>query len=183
MDILGYQPFILSPQMEVRRGIKKMSIQDLNAYYVCPYCANQAPFNKYLMKMASGEYNRKRAKCPLCLENMRMATLKADMSPYEWGMWLYLNIRVYNSPHFKFHDKWQHDIFFINLSLLSRDIKNDWWEGFKLYKGTSDLKTIRDKLEELNFKFGIYKKRQDIGILDNYSNMQEFTEDDSEDDN
>jgi hypothetical protein len=130
---------------------------DLNAEYICPYCANKEVLSKYLIKKANGEYNQKKAKCPLCLENMKMAILTANMSPEEWGEWLYLNIRVYNSPHFKFYDKWQHDIFFLNFNIFNRDIRNDWWMGFKKYKGLSDIRTLKDRLEELNLKFGIFK--------------------------
>ena len=98
---------------------------DLNELYGCPYCANKSEFRKYLIKKADGTYNNKRGKCPLCEEGIKIKTLKADMTPYEWGEWIYLNIIVYNSPHFHFYDKWQHDIFFLNLSMYPRDVKND----------------------------------------------------------
>jgi len=152
----------------------------LQVEYVCPYCANNAPLQKYLIKKADGTYNQKRVKCPLCNEGIKMITLKADMSAYEWGKWIYLNIRVFNSPHFHFYDKWQHDIFFINLSLFSRSVRNDWWNGFKEYKGKSNYQTMKEELEKLNIKFGIWFKKEEIQTLDDYNNMGEFTEVDNE---
>jgi hypothetical protein len=143
---------------------------DLNAEYICPYCANNAPLVQYLIKKASGEYNNKRCKCPLCNEGIKLATLKSDMSAHEWGEWIYLNIRVYNSPHFHFYDKWQHDIFFINLNTFPRNVRNDWWEGFKLHKikGTG-IDGLKNRLEELNIKFGIWYKKESVTTLRDFT--------------
>ena len=128
---------------------------NLEHEYICPYCANKATMRNFLLFKADGTYNKKHTKCPLCNKRMRIATLKAEMTPFEWGLWIYLNIRIYNSPYYKFYDDWQHEIFFLNLDLLPRNMKNDWWKGFKKYKGTSDKEAMKRRLEELNVKFGI----------------------------
>lgn len=141
---------------------------DLNATHVCLFCAHKGILHEFLLKYKSGEYNLKMSKCPFCKEKIRYKIITAKLTPEQWGEWIYLNIKVYNNPHFRFYDKWQHNIFFINFELLGKNIKNNWWEGFKKYREVSNITYLKDKLNKLNYDLEIYRKKDKLITLEAY---------------
>lgn len=62
---------------------------------------------------------------------MRKETLLSDISPFEWGGWLYLSIRTYNSSFYKFHDKVHMGLIAENLKFQSDYIVGGFWDGWK----------------------------------------------------
>jgi len=84
----------------------------------------------FAMKVAKG-YNRKAFLCPDCKERIKSELLINEYSPYEWGLWLYLSIRKYNTYFYKFYDKVHFDKLKINLKVLGYLVTNDFWDGWK----------------------------------------------------
>jgi len=83
--------------------------------------------------MVSG-YSKKAFLCPCCNEKIKGELLINEYSPYEWGLWLYLSIRKYNTHFWRFYDGVHFDKLKINLELLGYHIKHDFWEGWRYGK-------------------------------------------------
>lgn len=134
---------------------------DLNKEYVCLYCGHKDTLSYFLQKKANGTYSLKMVKCDDCKERMKLNTLLANMSVYEWGLWLYLNIRVYNSPHNKFYERIDFHKLNYNLSKMGKYVTDEFWRGFKDGK-SFNLKAkykahyvLSEMLEEMNKKYNI----------------------------
>jgi hypothetical protein len=69
-------------------------------------------------------------RCINCGEKMRKETLLSDISPFEWGSWLYFSIRTYNSNFYKFHDKVHMGLIVENLKFQSNYVVYDFWDGW-----------------------------------------------------
>lgn len=125
---------------------------DLNKIYYCPYCGSPNPLFLYLTKYKNGTYNMKMVKCNDCKIRMKYKTLIVEMSFYEWGRWLYLNIICYRSPNKKFYDNINWEMLKKNLDLLGKYNKMEFWNGFisakSIYaeKGYDACKLELDKL-------------------------------------
>lgn len=96
--------------------------------YTCPYCGSRKKLREYkIMRNKDGKIRQ--IICSTCNETMRKNTLINDITPYQWGEWLYLNIRTYNSHFYKFHDKVHMDLLVENLR-MSPDLANCFWDGW-----------------------------------------------------
>lgn len=71
----------------------------------CPFCAYRGRLIDFRLTLESGGYSRKQYRCPDCGQVMRKATLKMRISIEEWAEWLYISIRMWNKPEYKFYDK------------------------------------------------------------------------------
>jgi predicted RNA-binding Zn-ribbon protein involved in translation (DUF1610 family) len=56
--------------------------------YRCPYCLGEYPIYRFETYTKSNKMSKK-AKCPECHATMLKKTLTADMTPSEYGRWLY----------------------------------------------------------------------------------------------
>lgn len=100
----------------------------MNDDYICPFCAFRGKLKDFTRKLKTG-YSRKRCTCPDCDENMMRTTLKRNITPYEWGAWLYASIRIWNRPHYRFYDRISWEKLKIRVKRLN--IANEFWSGFK----------------------------------------------------
>jgi len=101
---------------------------DFSELYTCPYCGSRKKLKEYeIIKNKDGKMRQ--IICSICNEKMRKNTLINDITPYEWGEWLYLNIRIYNSHFYRFHDKVHMDLLVENLR-LSPELANCFWDGW-----------------------------------------------------
>jgi hypothetical protein len=120
--------------------------------YTCPYCGTRQKLRDYEVKQ-NKDGKVRRITCLICNEKMRKETLLCKITPFEWGEWLYLSIRTYNSHFYKFHDKVHMDSIAENLKLGSPQLQNDFWDGWfnakdEWNKGTGNklLLEIEDKM-------------------------------------
>jgi hypothetical protein len=97
--------------------------------YLCPYCGTSQKLRDYEIKQNKDGKIRS-ITCTICNEKMRKDTLTCKITPFEWGEWLYLSIRTYNSHFYKFHDKVHMDSIAENLKLGSPQLANDFWDGW-----------------------------------------------------
>jgi len=141
---------------------------DLQKIYTCPYCANTDTLRNFFLLKKDKSYSYKNPKCRICNEGMRLKTLLAEFTPYEWGLWIYLNIIVYNSPERKFYDKIHFKVLSMNLNILGKYIKDEFWRGFfdgqKIYRkdGKDECIEILNGINE-QFKIVIpYQKKQTL---------------------
>lgn len=102
---------------------------DFSKLYICPYCGNYQQLRSYEIVRTKKD-RIKFIRCPNCGEKMRKETLLSDITPFEWGSWLYFSIRTYNSNFYKFHDKVHMGLIVENLKLQSNYIVNDFWDGW-----------------------------------------------------
>lgn len=101
----------------------------LDESFICPYCAAYNKLKAYEPKIVGGKIRS--LTCPECKEKMRRETLINSISPREWGAWLYLSIRRYNSNFYKFYDKVHMDKLFPNLNKQDFITRRDFWAGWK----------------------------------------------------
>ena len=145
------------------RGAKTLSgsILDLQRNYMCPYCAYMGSLNTFWIRECDG-INRNKANCPRCGKNMKMHTVTNNMTLSEWGEWLSLNKLVFNSPKYRFRDdiQWKHIITFLNI--LSKEERNDFWNGYK--SATKNRDVAVEKLKEINIKHKITKKSYHVRL-------------------
>lgn len=131
---------------------------ELSKEYICVYCGSSSQLRRYLNKKKNGEYKTKFVTCPICKQNMKINTLIADMTAKEWGLWLYLNMRIYTNIHDNFHDKINFNLLFENFKyhgdLVKKQWRIGWYEGKKLFNENREkgLKTLMD----INIKYKIY---------------------------
>lgn len=108
---------------------------NLGELYVCPYCATYQPLQSYKLKFKNSRLTW--ITCPICKNKMRRGTLINDLSPYEWGEWIYLSIRAYRDipvPGHKdesFFNKVKFPLLIENLNKMSMITRNDFWKGYK----------------------------------------------------
>lgn len=134
--------------------------------YVCPYCGFEDILYSFIIKKKDGT-NSKFVRCPYCKINMKLKTLIADMSLYEWGLWLYINIRMFNNPHDRFREKVKMDKIILKLNSLGRIYKKEFWDGWNYGKEKYDFEGTKI-LNELNDKYGIYDKKRRNSKLDDF---------------
>lgn len=105
-----------------------------NETYICPFCAYSGKLVEYRIKAES--YTGKTFQCPDCKQIMRRNTLLREITPREWGMWLYASIRVYNGIHDKFYDRIKKEkdgkkfVLASRLYQMGESIVNDFWDGW-----------------------------------------------------
>jgi hypothetical protein len=102
----------------------------------CPFCAYRGRVRDFAMKKKTGTgYSRKKFNCPDCNQNMMRNTIYKEMSPYEWGFWLYASIRVWNRPNYRFYDRisWEK----LKERVWNMGIAVDFWKGFREAKEAS----------------------------------------------
>ena len=101
---------------------------DFSEIYLCPYCGSHRKLKEYkIIQNQDGKIRH--ILCPTCNEKMRKATLMCNITPYEWGEWLYSSIRMYNTHFYKFHDKVHMGLIVDNLK-LHPEMSNDFWDGW-----------------------------------------------------
>lgn len=149
------------------KDLNKVNLNDNPLYkqYVCPYCGSTDVIKNYNIKYKSGLINRKMVKCRICNNRMKRETLIVDMSPYDWGLWLSINIHKYRSPHNKFADKVRFSILYENLNLFGRRIKRDFQEGYYFIRNNK-INNVDKLLDDLNHKYGISGKKDKKITLD-----------------
>lgn len=108
-------------------------MNDYNKMYVCPYCGFQDRLLHFRLNTATG-LSKKAFRCPCCDEKIKSELLINEYSPYEWGLWIYLSIRKYNTNFWRFYDRVHFDKLKINLELLGYNIRHDFWEGWNYGK-------------------------------------------------
>lgn len=120
-----------------------------NEYYICPFCAYRGKLIEY--KIKSMNYTGKTFQCPDCNQIMRRNTLLREITPKEWGMWLYASIRVWNKSGEKFYDRIKKNpngsfVFADRIKVFGEEFTNDFWEGWHDAKlmDMSKLKYIVD---------------------------------------
>lgn len=131
---------------------------ELTKQYICPYCGCITELHKYMQKYSSGEYQTKFVKCPICEERMKLQTLTSNMGANEWGEWLYLNTRLYDSPHYRFRDKIHWEPLLIAFSFMNPIIKQDFWNGYNKHRNNFNYDIAKKRLLEMNLKHGIFTK-------------------------
>ncbi len=130
---------------------------DFSENYICPYCGSMDYLQKFLIKTKDG-YNGKVCLCPYCKKRMKFKLLTARFEPSEWGEWLYLNIRLFNSPKYRFYDDIQWKTLWNSVNLMPRYVKHQLLEGFYRWKQNFDKIKAEKRLDEINEKYGIYRK-------------------------
>jgi len=130
-----------------KRGV--IQIMLANEIYVCPFCAYKGNFIEFIIKKDSGEYSKKTFQCPDCQQMMRRNTLIKNITPREWGIWLYSSIRVWSNPREKFYDrlKKKPDGSFVFADRIkTMGIADEFWEGWKEAKeyGSTNWKRVVD---------------------------------------
>lgn len=130
---------------------------DFTKILTCPYCGVDDSLKNFLIRQ-SGGYNKTYVLCPLCGERLLLKTLLADMSAYEWGEWMYINTRLFNSPHFKFYDKVHWEILFANLKLKYR-MGKEFWRGFHESKEKYSNEYGKARLEALQKKYHLTRPK------------------------
>ena len=139
----------------------------LNKKFICPYCGYIDSLYSFLVKKKDKSISTKIVKCGMCSVRMKKATLINDMSIYEWGLWLYLNIRLYDA-----YDKVDFKRIYRALHLMGSDNAKEFTSGFsrgkEIYRldGNEALKT---ELEEIEFKYNLTSKAKSRNKLDNYT--------------
>jgi hypothetical protein len=104
-----------------------------NEIYICPFCAYKDKLIVFRIK--TEKYTGKTFQCPDCHQIMRRDTLLRNVTPREWGIWLYASVRVWNKPGEKFYDriKKNDDGSFTlskRLYLMGEEIAGDFWGGW-----------------------------------------------------
>jgi hypothetical protein len=101
----------------------------VNKKLICPFCAFMGEVRLFAFKKKDNSYSRKKFQCPDCKEHMMRNTLYKEMSPYEWGFWLYSSIRVWNRPNYRFYDRisWEK----LKERIWRMGIAVDFWRGFR----------------------------------------------------
>lgn len=139
---------------------------EMKKLYVCPYCGIEDKLENFIIKIG-----RQYVRCPLCEERMYIKTLLAEFTPEEWGKWIYVNVRLFNSPRFKFYDKVHWDLLFTNIKVLY-SVEYAFKKGFygaKREWGTYDAKQW---LHDIEIKYNMikprnltWKEKEEMGLI------------------
>lgn len=135
---------------------------ELYKQYICVYCGTTDYYKNYWIRDKSHN-----VKCKTCGAYMSKDLLMADMSPYEWGLWLSLNIETHRSPHNRFSEKVDYKLLKFNLNTFSAGVKKEFYDGYYYLRNNNIINTS-DMLEKLNYKLGIWKKREKIKTLNDF---------------
>lgn len=144
-------------------GELKIKMVDLYKEYVCPFCGTIDVYKNYWIDDKSDFF-----RCKCCDNRMRREVLLADMSSYEWGLWLSLNRENYRSPHNRFSEKINFKLIKFNLKNMGGNVEKEFYRGY-YYVRDNELIEVKSMLENLNFKLGIWKKFEKRNTLDRYS--------------
>lgn len=117
-----------------------------NEIYICPFCAYRGKLISYRIK--SDKYTGKSFQCPDCKQIMRRNTLMRNVTPREWGMWLYASIRVWNKKGEAFYDRIKKKpdgksfVLADRIKLMGEAVTTDFWGGWNDAKDM-DITTLR----------------------------------------
>jgi len=142
---------------------------DFTKDYTCTYCGHQDLLTRFISRTKKGL--GKTVRCRACNNRMKLKTLTCNMNPYDWGLWLYLNIIAYRSPHGKFYDRINWDMLWKNINMLGIITKNEFKKGFKdgkeMYRFKGNKECV-EALYSLNVKYEIIKPYKQHNRLTNY---------------
>ena len=139
----------------------------LNKKFICPYCGYIDSLYNFLIKKKDGSLSTKIVKCQMCENRMKKITLTSEMSIYEWGLWLYLCIRLYDV-----YDKINFRTLYRALHLMGGENANDFKSGFDKGKEVSQLEGhtgMKRELQELEFKYLTPIEKKSRTKLNNYA--------------
>lgn len=126
---------------------------DLKKLYVCPYCGIEDMLKYFIIKIG-----KQFVKCPLCGKRMYIKTLLAEFTPEEWGKWIYVNIRLFSSPKYRFYDDVSWDILWANLNKMKL-IGKGFKDGFYGAKKDWGNYNAKEWLNQIELKYDMKKEK------------------------
>ena len=139
----------------------------LNKKFICPYCGYIDSLYNFLIKKKDKSLSTKIVQCQMCMNKMKKVTLTSDMPIYEWGLWLYLCIRVYN-----IYDKINFKRLYKSLHIMGDYRADEFKSGFNKGKEINQIEGftgMKRELQELEFKYLTPIEKKSRTKLNNYA--------------
>lgn len=134
---------------------------NLEDKHICPFCGTEQRLKDYKIFFNDKGNKITYFKCNECGEKMKRNTLINDLTISEWGEWLYLSIRYYNHETYRFYDRVHFDKLIKNLKFYPKNVRQEFWDGYKEGKSIWDMKKGNIRLTEIENKMNgnIYKPK------------------------
>lgn len=98
---------------------------DFDKNYLCPFCLVELRLREF---KAIGKHF---FKCPECGQKYKREILLIDLPPKDLGIWIHVNMRIFNQPNRPFRDRIDKDNFYRRLTNnFPKWIRKDFWEGY-----------------------------------------------------